>query len=376
MAASKVNKPVTDEIDEQILTCIVCLERYKNAKILPCHHSFCEECLEELVRKQRALNCPICRRPCPIPPGGVTKLPPSILVNGIIEIITAQKQDDRASECDLCQEGVPINRCIDCSLYVCRNCTKTHVKIPATRHHRIMTLDEYERAKGDNAALAQPSVACKDHPENKVDFFCDTCETPICMACAVVKHRGHEHREIKEAAESIRRFLEDKLEKLQVKTTEVTQNLVQFKTKTQELDETYQREVNNVKKHTLDTEQNIARMIREQEGKLLQDLKSRYEENKVRMETEGTTLTQMKEGAETTRVFVQSLIRYGNDVQLVSTAAETSANLDDVLTTAVPSIQDMYTLPSFSKKTFRISGFWVLLIFTISFMPSSLKTSR
>lgn len=45
---------------EQLLTCAICLDRYRNPKLLPCQHSFCmEPCLEGLVdyvRRQVTIN--------------------------------------------------------------------------------------------------------------------------------------------------------------------------------------------------------------------------------------------------------------------------------------------------------------------------------
>ena len=35
------------QFDDQ-LTCSVCLEQYTNPKTLPCHHSFCLKCIEQL----------------------------------------------------------------------------------------------------------------------------------------------------------------------------------------------------------------------------------------------------------------------------------------------------------------------------------------
>lgn len=43
---------------EQLLTCCVCLDRYRNPKLLPCQHSFCmEPCMEGLVDYVRRQVC-------------------------------------------------------------------------------------------------------------------------------------------------------------------------------------------------------------------------------------------------------------------------------------------------------------------------------
>ena len=49
---------------EKELECAVCLEQFKDPKVLPCLHSFCKICLEGLVCRERKtwkLNCPSCR---------------------------------------------------------------------------------------------------------------------------------------------------------------------------------------------------------------------------------------------------------------------------------------------------------------------------
>lgn len=50
-----------DQFD-QLLTCCICLDRYRNPKLLPCQHSYCmEPCMEGLVdyvkRQVRARDC-------------------------------------------------------------------------------------------------------------------------------------------------------------------------------------------------------------------------------------------------------------------------------------------------------------------------------
>ena len=54
---------LTENLEKE-LECAVCLEQFKDPKVLPCLHSFCKICLEGLVgRKGNAgkLNCPTCR---------------------------------------------------------------------------------------------------------------------------------------------------------------------------------------------------------------------------------------------------------------------------------------------------------------------------
>lgn len=58
---------------EQLLTCAICLDRYRNPKLLPCQHSFCmEPCMEGLVDYvRRQVKCPECRAEHRIPYQGV-----------------------------------------------------------------------------------------------------------------------------------------------------------------------------------------------------------------------------------------------------------------------------------------------------------------
>ena len=91
-----------DQFDDQ-LTCSVCLDQYTNPKTLPCHHSFCLECIRvysttasknkgkiqskcTLLKKHNPLKfsfqdskyyitCPTCRVDHLIPQGGVANFP-------------------------------------------------------------------------------------------------------------------------------------------------------------------------------------------------------------------------------------------------------------------------------------------------------------
>ncbi|XP_045480233.1 E3 ubiquitin-protein ligase SH3RF3 isoform X2 [Harmonia axyridis] len=66
-----------------LLECSVCLERLDtSSKVLPCQHTFCKKCLEEIVLKHKDLRCPECRILVTIK---VDDLPPNVLLMRILE---------------------------------------------------------------------------------------------------------------------------------------------------------------------------------------------------------------------------------------------------------------------------------------------------
>ncbi|KAF4523814.1 hypothetical protein B566_EDAN008049 [Ephemera danica] len=66
-----------------LLECSVCLERLDtSSKVLPCQHTFCKKCLEEIVESHKELRCPECRVLVDI---GIEELPPNVLLMRILE---------------------------------------------------------------------------------------------------------------------------------------------------------------------------------------------------------------------------------------------------------------------------------------------------
>lgn len=74
-------------MDEQslneLLECSVCLDRLDHtSKVLPCQHTFCRRCLDEIYGTKRELRCPECRTLVEIP---VEELPSNILLIRLLE---------------------------------------------------------------------------------------------------------------------------------------------------------------------------------------------------------------------------------------------------------------------------------------------------
>lgn len=71
MAAHSVVRSLTDEY----LTCRICLQAFDRPRRISCQHSFCTDCIRQLVTKSPAsqgpdkLLCPLCRSEVLIPAG-------------------------------------------------------------------------------------------------------------------------------------------------------------------------------------------------------------------------------------------------------------------------------------------------------------------
>jgi len=90
-----------EDFNESFLTCGTCLCMYDGTehypKLLPCSHTVCLQCLDRIVatfaRDTGQFRCPICRELITIPRGGVSALPPSFLVNQLLDLMARQRRE-------------------------------------------------------------------------------------------------------------------------------------------------------------------------------------------------------------------------------------------------------------------------------------------
>ncbi|XP_045475674.1 tripartite motif-containing protein 2-like isoform X2 [Harmonia axyridis] len=119
-----------EDFNESFLTCGTCLCVYDGGehtpKLLQCSHTVCLHCLTRIAASQTrdtgSFRCPICRELITIPRGGVAALPPSFLVNQLLDLMSRQRREV-IPKC-----SVHINQellfCETCDTVFCTICTK------------------------------------------------------------------------------------------------------------------------------------------------------------------------------------------------------------------------------------------------------------
>ena len=208
MAAERMKK-VTN-----LLTCAVCYEMYKRPKYLPCHHSYCEECIAKLVKESKII-CPECRETSVAPPGGVKDLPNSFFINHLIDEVTLKRKVDGEEKvtCDMCYEEVlAVALCPECAMFLCDHCNEHHKRSKEYRNHNVIPLNELQSKKKEVNLRPKPKqMLCHDH-DLELNFFCETCDQLICLYCTTNEHNGHVHNSVKKMANKHRKELEKIIE--------------------------------------------------------------------------------------------------------------------------------------------------------------------
>ncbi|KAH7645786.1 hypothetical protein HUG17_1324 [Dermatophagoides farinae] len=130
---------------EQLLTCAICLDRFRNPKLLPCQHTFCgEPCMEGLVDyARRQIKCPECRAEHRIPYNGVQSFPNNVTLTRFLDLhrsITGEEPEPLPSQmdrCNVCGEKSYCNGCSHCGKKVCDECRTAHLDILRREINRI-----------------------------------------------------------------------------------------------------------------------------------------------------------------------------------------------------------------------------------------------
>ncbi|XP_044754086.1 tripartite motif-containing protein 2-like isoform X2 [Coccinella septempunctata] len=134
-----------EDFNESFLTCGTCLCVYDGEehtpKLLQCSHTVCLHCLTRIAASQTrdtgSFRCPICRELITIPRGGVAALPPSFLVNQLLDLMSRQRREV-IPKC-----SVHINQellfCETCDTVFCTICTKgSHNDSADTCEHTVI----------------------------------------------------------------------------------------------------------------------------------------------------------------------------------------------------------------------------------------------
>ncbi|XP_046380569.2 uncharacterized protein LOC124151889 [Haliotis rufescens] len=160
---------------------------------------------------------------------------PSFLIQGLLDSFAPYNQG--TNNCNLCDDDgdatLATSWCSDFDVSLCGGCLKAHVRNPASRHHDVSDLSRDVKVKKRRKPM------CKEHPDQRMQFYCKDCKKLQCQSCCILYHRKCESivslesvlPEMQNTLQSVKQKLETdlatsntRLAKKEAKCTEINEN--------------------------------------------------------------------------------------------------------------------------------------------------------
>lgn len=275
-ASTEQNFLFSEEFEQKFLKCQNCNDQYtdgeKHARLLPCLHSLCFKCLNEIIEKNQ-LQCPNCKVTHTV--GDVEKTCPCDQSRrGLMEFVKV-KREPRTVLCSICPTRNGTHRCQQCAEFLCSECKNAHTRVNATKNHTLLELDSLEKCQNINTF--HPHLMCSKHPNYDLDLYCtkESCQKPICMMCAMVlctDNNGHYKNYVDSMAQEKKKATREQISsmdevgkqiELVINDVETEQRHVRYLQKSveDEIDRTFAsllQIISNARSNTMETLKNIA----------------------------------------------------------------------------------------------------------------------
>lgn len=300
---------LAQEIHDEFLCCKICLEPYKTPKSLNCLHTFCEECVESHIMSEstykkysdyREFTCPICRKRTQLPLGGVKKLPDNFLVSNLSDIVVRQRPS-KYPFCDICKmvshkHREAASKCLDCAKLLCADCVAMHKETKVTSAHSIFDVE------------IEKDIECKEHAEEVVRFYCEPCETCICVLCTFNEHKDHEITQFKEAVCKYKENITTLLTRCEKKIENCDAHLASLTD--------VEKNVKEVEQQIHDTAIQFIQEIRNKEKQLIEELQTLYGPGLMKQIENKKDLSAQVDALKSTCKLTEVILK-GKDIELL-----------------------------------------------------------
>ncbi|CAL1528290.1 unnamed protein product [Lymnaea stagnalis] len=362
-----------------LLSCAICDQRYKDPKVLPCLHTFCELCLSNVIPSESlSVTCPVCRQQSILPLDGVSALQTNGFVLNLLNAITSP---DVCTSCGVISSR-PTSKCLDCQKFLCDTCSVQHCNMDNTNNniqdpspkldpdnkmnahsengegqglHHVVSLAEMASRKSPpltNGGIKDDGggdIVCPNHAGSPLKYYCSLCDTAVCETCTQVEHIGHMTVVLSEAVTEHKTTLTSLVARVRQMTPEVERAIEEV--------EVMQ---NQLHANTTDAESKIKELFDELVTILEERKQSAIEELAKVSAVKEYVLDEQKKALHKHLSCISSCceltedsLLHGNDMDVVMVKKEMAGKLNDLLTNGVTLQPETNPLALFDEKDFE-----------------------
>ncbi|XP_076805767.1 uncharacterized protein LOC143449442 [Clavelina lepadiformis] len=356
-------KALCNKLNEEFLTCQICLNIYKEPLLLTCQHSFCKSCVAQCVHSgtTTALHCPICRQKTVLPKKmGLGNLKKNFFLQSLIETLNARRHsqhsispfddlvvgkgnqdsdvidsinaiDDRSEhngnfDCENCEletKRKAVARCLDCTDFLCRNCELIHCQTKLTKKHKVVRLSELVSGQYGDEFLARAKIFCPRHVDEVCREICEDCFAVGCSSCLNEHHKDHKTRDLKDAVLRHKRRAIELLDYSSKEETRISESLEEVK----KITENMKKEKKSVCDEIRNRTKSLIAAAKSYEEKCLKAVKSisKYRKASVN-EIEEELLkkkSEIKSRRESLKEKLENVSKFGTPLEILELKAPT-----------------------------------------------------
>uniref|UniRef100_A0A673C4A4 RING-type E3 ubiquitin transferase n=1 Tax=Sphaeramia orbicularis TaxID=375764 RepID=A0A673C4A4_9TELE len=265
-----ITSPVVRQIDKQFLVCSICLDHYHNPKVLPCLHTFCEKCLQNYIPPQSlTLSCPVCRQTSILPEKGVAALQNNFFITNLMEVLQRDPECSRPEACNVLESA--------------------------------------------GAAIACQPLSCPNHEGKVMEFYCESCETAMCLECTEGEHREHVTVPLRDVLEQHKSALKNQLDTVRNRLPQLTAAIDLVNEISKQLTE----RKNDAVAEISNTFDELEKSLHQRKTALITEVENICSTKQKVLQAQLTSLLQGKENIQSSCNFTEQALSHGSATEVL-----------------------------------------------------------
>lgn len=376
---------VSELVESDILRCLLCKKIFQTPRLLPCLHSFCQECIqgllmktekqfqvrvtkqsnndnksttsthsqskqnneeykklqstvheEELNNQQQAyqdtimsLTCPICQSAIEVSNSITEVFPPNTFLQDLCEMYDYKHEKERS--CEYCKfDGKKVFAtalCLDCQDNMCDECTSAHHRTKITRGHKIIPYLQVQMGRYDTDIREYQHQKCKHHENTVYTMFCDRCEVMICSECKVEAHDTHKWTTLEKAVPKYHTQMRNLLKGIQKQVPSIHNYLRFLSNYDNSVIVTQEKLKANIEKQT----DMLHSIIDEQKAVFIEQINTAVDKERCEIEVKRKNLKTAAVSLELNARYLSSLLNLGKSDEILSLHRQITQRLTQLI---------------------------------------------